>query len=140
MIVVDEYMALRALGGARPAALPEEDLLLPTSRHWRILQALHSGRGGVLSRILGQLSEPGRAVVRFPHPEALQVLDPRALLDEAARLAARFGNTGWPVAETLAAGRRYGSLWFGEERNVGRLLERAAGELSIELHVLGPAV
>ena len=78
--------------------------------------------------------------MRFPHPEVLQVLDPRALLDEAARLAARFGNTGWLVAETLAAGRRYGSLWFGEERNVGRLLERAAGELSIELHVLGPAV
>jgi hypothetical protein len=135
LIVIDEYLAVRLLQGGMTTTLPEDDSLLPTSRHWRILQALHSGRGGQLTRLLGQLSEAGRLVVRYPHPEVLQILDLRPLLDEAAELAARFGNTGWLVAETLAAGRRYGGLWFGEERNVGRLLAAAAGELGIEVHV-----
>ena len=77
--------------------------------------------------------------MRFPHPEMLQVLDPRPLLDDAAALAARFGNTGWLVAETLAAGRRYGSsLWFGEAANVGRLLRAAARELGVRIHVAAP--
>jgi len=139
LIVVDEYLALQAFRGDLPPGVPEDELLLPTSRHWRILQALHAGRGGQLSRLLSQLSETGRAAVRFPHPEMLQVLDPRPLLDDAAALAARFGNTGWLVAETLAAGRRYGSsLWFGEAANVGRLLRAAARELGVRIHVAAP--
>ncbi|HEV2368733.1 MAG TPA: hypothetical protein VGR90_02590 [Acidimicrobiales bacterium] len=136
MIVVDEYLAVRALRGTAPSELLDEDLVLPTSRHWRLLQALHGGRGGQLSRLLGQLSDSGQLAVRFPHPEVLQVLDPRPLLDEAAALAARFNNTGWLTAETLAAARHHGqALWFGEERNVGHLLREAADELGIRLEV-----
>lgn len=136
MIVVDEYLAVRALLGTVPDDLLDEDLALPTSRHWRLLQALHGGQGGQLSRLLAQLSETGRLAVRFPHPEVFQVLDPRPLLDEAAALAARFNNTGWLTAETLAAGRRHGRvLWFGEEQNVGRLLRAAANELGIQIEV-----
>jgi hypothetical protein len=134
LIVVDEYLAVRVLRGDAPAELPDEDLLLPTSRHWRLLQALHGGRGGALSRRLGSLSD----ALRYPYPEVLDVLDPRPFLDEAAMLAARFGNTGWLIAETLVAGRHNGGLWFGEERNVGILLQRAAEELSVEIHVVGP--
>ena len=64
------------------------------------------------------------------------VLDPRPLLDEAAIVAARFGGTGLIMAETLAAGLAHGrQLWFGTATNVGRLLERAASELSIDLNV-----
>jgi len=48
---------------------------------------------------------------------------------------------GWLVAETLAAGSRNGGTsWFGDEQNVGRLLKRAAEQLPIEIHVVGPAV
>lgn len=60
MIVVDEYLAVRALRGTAPSELLDEDLVLPTSRHWRLLQALHGGRGGQLSRLLGQLSDSGQ--------------------------------------------------------------------------------
>ncbi len=39
MIVVDEYLAVRVVGGAWPDGLPdEEDLRLSASRHWRLLQ------------------------------------------------------------------------------------------------------
>ena len=70
----------------------------------------------------------------------LQVLDPRSLLDEAAMVAARFGGTGLLIAESLVAGLAHSrQLWFGTPANVGRLLERAAGELGIEIHVLAPA-
>src|SRR5437868_4361062 len=83
------------------------------SRHWRLLQALHGPRGGQLSRLRDQLSPAGRDSLRHPHPEVLQVLDPRPLLDEAAAIAARFGGTGLLSAESLAAGLHHGGLWFG---------------------------
>jgi hypothetical protein len=61
---------------------------------------------------------------------------PRPLLDEAARLAARYGG-GLLIAETLAAGLAHGrNLWFGTDRNVGRSLALAAAELGISIQVL----
>jgi hypothetical protein len=140
VIVIDEYLAVRVMFARWPEGLPNDELVVPASRHWRLLQALHSPRGGQLSHALFPLSEPNRAALRWPHPEVLQVLDPRPLLDEAAMIAARFGGTGLLIAETLVAGLAHSrQLWFGTPANVGRLLERAAGELGIELHVLAPA-
>ena len=131
MIVVDEYLAVRVVGGSWPSGLPDtEDVLLPTSRHWRLLQRVHAPGDGQLSRLLATLSPADRDTIRFPHPEVLQVADPRPFLDKAAEIAARFGGTGWLTAETLAAGLTYGqALWFGTERNVGRLLATAADDL-----------
>ena len=139
MIVVDEYLAARVVGGDWPGGLPDDELALTASRHWRLLQALHGGRGGQLSQLLAPLSPAGRDSLRHPHPEVLQVLDPRPLLDEAAMIAARFGGTGLLIAESLVAGLGFGrQLWFGNSANVGRLTERAAGELGIEVQVIGP--
>jgi hypothetical protein len=136
VIVVDEYIAARVVGGDWPAGLPDDALGLTSARHWRLLQALHGGRGGQLSQLLARLSPAGRDGMRYPDPEVLQVLDPRPVLDEAAILAARFGGTGLLVAETLAAGLTHGSqLWFGAPSNVGNLLRRAADELGIAVHV-----
>ena len=51
MIVVDEYIAVRVLRGRWPTGLPDdEDLALPASAHWRLLQAVHGDRGGQLRR------------------------------------------------------------------------------------------
>ncbi len=136
MIVVDEYLAVRVVLGRWPDALPDEDLALPASRHWRLLQALHHPRGGQLSQILDPLGEFDRAALRFPHPEVLQVLDTRPLLDQAAQIAGRFGG-GWLIAENLAAGRAHGrQLWFARQANVGRVIEHAARELGIAVHVV----
>lgn len=136
MIVIDEYLAVRVLLAPWPEGLPDDDLGLPTTRHWRLLQALHGARGGRLSRLLDELSPAGRDSLRHPHPEVLQVLDPRPLLDTAAAIAARYGGTGLLVAETLAVGLSQGALWFGTEQNVGRLLRRTAGDLGIAVHIL----
>jgi hypothetical protein len=131
VIVVDEYIAARGVGGDWPAGLPDDELGLTAARHWRLLQGLH---GGQLSQLLARLSPAGREGMGYPHLEVLQVLDSRPVLDEAAILAARFGGTGLLVAETLAAGLTYGrQLWFGVPSNVGN--PRAANELGIAVHV-----
>ncbi len=137
MIVVDEYLAVRVVGGAWPEGLPDdEDLGLPASRHWRLLQRVHAPGDGQLSAILARLSDAGRDGIRHPHPEVLGVLDPRPLLDDAAALAARYGG-GLLIAETLAAGLLHGRrLFFGTQANVGRPLASAAPELGIAVHVI----
>ena len=139
MIVLDEYLAVDVLRARWPAGLPDDEVALGASRHWRLLQALHGGRGGQLSQLFAGAPDDVISAVRWPHPEVLQVLDPRPLLDEAARIAARYGGTGLLVAESLAAGLAYGrQLWFGREANVGSLLARAAGELGVVVHVVAP--
>jgi hypothetical protein len=135
VIVIDEYLAVRVLRARWPADLPDEDLALPASRHWRLLQALHGGRGGQLSQLFAGASPAVVAAIRWPHPEVLTVLDPRPLLDEAAIIAARFSRTGLLVAETLAAGLAHGQLWFGSQNNIGPVLDRAAGELGISVRL-----
>ena len=104
--MVDEYLAVRVLRAQWPSGLPDDDLALTASRHRRLLQALHGARGGQL--FAGAPADVVSAV-RWPHPEVLQVLDPRPLLDEAAVLAARFGGTGLLTAETMAAGLAHGA-------------------------------
>ncbi len=137
MIVIDEYLAVRVMGGAWPEALPDdEDLALPASRHWRLLQRVHAPGDGQLSQILAQLSDAGRDGIRHPHPEVFCILDPRPLLDDAAALAARYGG-GLLIAETLAAGLVHGRrLFFGTPANVRRHLAVAAEDLGIAVHVI----
>lgn len=137
MIVIDEYLAVRVLGGDWPATLPDDELVLTASRHWRLLQRVHAPGSGQLSRLLAALPGGDLGVIRHPHPEVLQVLDSRPLLDDAAAIAARFGTSGPLIAETLAAGVAHGGhLWFGLDANVGRLVERAAPQLGITVHLV----
>lgn len=134
--MIDEYLAVAVLGGAWPAGLPDEDLALPASRHWRLLQRVHAPGAGQLSGLLAALPGGDLTVVRYPHPEVLQILDPRPMLDTAASIAARYRAGGLLIAETLAAGLAHGhQLWFGLERNVGRSLAAIAGELDITVNV-----
>lgn len=135
MIIVDEYIAVRVVLGMWPEGMPDDDVTLPTMGHWRVLQALHNPRGGQLTRILAPLSEPDRAALRWPHPEVLQVLDSRPLLDSAARLAARYGG-GWRSAEVLAAGvSNHAELWFGTGANIGPAITAGAEGLGLSVHV-----
>lgn len=135
--MIDEYLAVRALVGALPPELDlDESLALPASRHFRLLQRIHTPGSGQLS---GLLSDADQQAIRRPHPEVLQVLDPRPLLDEAAAIGAAYGSGGLLVGETLAAGLVHGRrLWFGSARNVGRRLAEIADDLGIEIHLSEP--
>jgi hypothetical protein len=100
-------MNRRALWQTRCGLWPtstERSLVLPASRQWRLLQALHGGRGVQLSRLFAGASPAVISAIRWSHPVVLTVLDPRPLRGAAAILATRFGGTGLIVAETLAAG------------------------------------
>lgn len=137
MLVIDEYLALRVLVGARPDDLPgDEALALPAYRHYRLLQRIHRPGTGQLS---GLLADADVNAIRRPHPEVLEILDPRPLLDRAAALGARYSAGGLLVGETLAAGQVYGrQLWFGAERNIGKRLAQIADDLHIAVHVAEP--
>ena len=137
MRIVDEYLAARVVVGSWPDGLPDDDVGLTASRHWRLLQRIHKPAGGQLSTILDGLSDGARMAMRYPHPEVLQVLDPRPLLDDAAALNASFNTGGLLVCESLAAALVHGrELWFGSERNVGERLSETAKTLGIAVHVL----
>jgi hypothetical protein len=139
VIVVDEYLAVRIVFGDWPHDLPDDDnVALPASRHWRLLQRIHKPAGGQLSAIIAGLTEDELTALRFPHPEVLQILDPRPLLDDAALINARYNAGGWLISESLAAAvvhRR--QLWFGRETNVGDRLASAADRLDIDVRVIG---
>jgi len=90
VLVIDEYLAVDVLVGDWPAGLPvDEALALPASRHFRLLQRLHQPSGGQLSGILDRPNPAGQLVLPNPHPEVLQILDPRPLLNEAAQTGPR---------------------------------------------------
>ena len=103
VLVIDEYLAVRVVRGDWPDELPDDDVVLPASRHWRLLQAVHSSRGGQLSQLIAALSTAGRDAIRHPHPEVLEILDPRPLLDGAAAIAGRYG---WMADRRDPRGRR----------------------------------
>ena len=64
MLVIDEYLAVRVLGGGWPDGLPDDDLGLPASRHWRLLQRVHAPGHGQISQLLAALPGGDLGVVR----------------------------------------------------------------------------
>src|SRR4051794_37406752 len=73
MLVIDEYLALRVIGGDWPAELPDDELGLPVTRHWRLLQQVYAPAGGQLSQLLVELhASDHRAAKQVPrHAESL---------------------------------------------------------------------
>jgi hypothetical protein len=135
LLVVDEYLAVRVLAGQWPHELPgDETLGVPTYRHYRLLQRIHQPGAGQLSTALIALDDSDKEVLRRPHPEVLQILDARPLLDDATSIGAAFSSAGLLVCETLAAALAHNrQLWFGNSRNVGTRLAEIAAELNIEI-------
>jgi len=135
LLIVDEYLALRVLAGDVPEEVDADETFgLPAYRHYRLLQRVHAPGKGQLSTLL---SESDLAAIRRPHPEVLQILDPRPLLDDAAAIGAAYRAAGLLNGETLAAGLAHGhTLWFGRERNVGDRLAEIANDLRIRIRVV----
>lgn len=130
MKVVDEYIALRLLDPQWESSLLDERLLLPYSRHWRLLSALAAPpqAQGQLSRRLQSLSASAIDFIRRPHPDVLHIPDPRDHALLAADLLRTTGASSLMFAETLATCVAYDSDFHcGAPRNaIGQLAERAA--------------
>jgi hypothetical protein len=136
LIVVDEYVTGRVVGGDWHSAFPDEELACrpaTTSAWFRLSTAVEAAS----RQIPAPLTPAGRDGIRHPDPEVLTVLDTRQLPDEAARITARFGG-GWLIGETLAAELAYGhQLYFGNRAKVGPTIIRAGRELGIRIQVAG---
>jgi hypothetical protein len=137
--IVDEYVALRVLVGDWPAEIPADLLGLTYTRHWRLLSALAVPAGGRISRRLAALDGDDRDVIRRPHPDLLEVLDPRATSLLAADLLKTVGPTSMLIAETLAAAIHFESdLYFGDPQNAAGSIGEHAQVLGLNIVVVAP--
>lgn len=139
MRVVDEYVALRVLAGDWPAEIPHDVLGLTYTRHWRLLSALAIPTFGRISRGLAALSGDDRERLRRPHPDLLQVLDPRDTSLLAADLLETIGPTSMLIAETLAAAIRFQSkVYVGDPQNAVGPMRKHARTLGVDIVIVVP--
>ena len=139
MRIVDEYVALRVLAGDWPDEIPQDVLGLTYARHWRLLSALAVPTVGRISRGLAALSGDDRERLRRPHPDLLEVLDPRATSLLAADLLETIGPTSMLIAETLAAAIRFQSeLYFGDPQNAVGPMRKHARTLGVGIVIVAP--
>jgi len=69
VIVIDEYLAVRVITGDWPAGLPDDDdLALPASRHWRLLQRIHAPAGVDLALLVRITEVSPDSITEIPHP------------------------------------------------------------------------
>lgn len=139
MRIVDEYAAVRVLIGDWPPDLPRDLLGLTYTRHWRLLSALAVPTRGRISRQLEGLSRDGREAIRRPHPELVEVLDPRATSVLAADLLQSIGPTSVLIAETLAAAIHHRSeVFVGDPQNAAGAMAQHAETLGVTLTIVSP--
>jgi hypothetical protein len=66
LLVIDEYVAVRVMGGDWPDGLPDDELALPATRHWRLLQRVHTPGTIHLDGSLTASHRAGHGVVTLP--------------------------------------------------------------------------
>lgn len=119
MIVVDDHLALLAIAGHLPDLRGDGPVATTWGFHFRLARALlDPSTHGSLSRRGLDLDTASRRVL---HPPAhrLIVLDPRASVDEAVRMAV-VHHANLLLAETLGAALHHGASVRVTEANVGR--------------------
>jgi hypothetical protein len=118
---------------------PHNLLGLTYTRHWRLFSALALPTTGRISRSLAALSHQDRELIRRPHPDLLEVLDPRATSVLAAELLETIGPTSMLIAETLAAAIHLQSdLYFGDSQNAMRAIDEHAATLGVSVVIVTP--
>ena len=146
MVLVDEFLALRALIGRPPSEIEGEVPSLTYSRAYRLTRALlEPGPNrprirGRFSRVADALPQADRLRLHLsltaPDPDVLRIIDPRPLILTAGTIQ----NT-YPVsllqAETLAAAMvEDRPLMFQEHDSAPEALRRAVSEIGLDLTVL----
>lgn len=146
MILVDEYLAIRAISGSPPDHAGDRVVALSYGRAYRLTRALtESGPGrlrvrGRFTRLVDALEQRDRQVLyqwlATPDPAVLSVVDPRPLIRTAAALQNTYALS-LLQAETLAAAAEHAwPVRFGDPDSVSAGVRRAALELGLDLAVL----
>ena len=119
MIVVDDHLALLAIGGRLPNLEAEGPIVTTWAFHFRMGRAVADAtRSGRLSRTAAEAAAVARRVL---HPPAnrLVVLDPRASIDDTVRVAVKHG-ANLLLAELAGAAVHHGAVVRVTKANVGR--------------------
>ena len=94
---------------------------------------------GRISRGLAALRNEDREAIRRPHPDLLEVLDPRGTSLLAADLLETTGPTSMLIAETLAAAIHFRSeLYFGDPQNAIGPISEHARDLGVDIIIVSP--
>lgn len=135
MIVIDEYVALRVLDPAWDNPVLDERMILPYTRHWRLISAIAAPTvAGQLSARLKLLAPDAIEFIRRPHPDVIHIPDPREHALLAADLMTATGPTSLMFSETLAACVVYESAFHAG------LAQNAVGKLAGHAQQLGIAI
>lgn len=120
MIIVDDHLALLAIGGALPELGHPGPIVTTYGFHFRLARAVaDSARSGTLSRRLQNSAAALNRVLR-PPANRLVVLDPRASIAEAVRIATEHG-ANLLLAELVGAAVHHDAAIRVTPRNEGRL-------------------
>lgn len=121
MLIIDEYLAVRVLGGNWPDGAPATTS--PSQRRGTggYCSASTPPAGGNCPASSTSSAPPDARACATLTPKCSRSSTPRPLLDEAASIAARYGAGGLLIAESL------------------RALARIADDLRIEVRVTEPA-
>jgi hypothetical protein len=119
MVIVDDHIAVLAIAGAPPGDLPAGPVVTTYSFHFRLARAVADEvADGQLSR---HLDDPAKALRRMLRPpsDRLVVLDPRASLEDAVDVGARY-RASLLLAELVGAARYHRAAVRVSRANVGR--------------------
>ena len=97
--MIDDYLAVRVIGGDWPDGLPDDELALPATRHWRLLQRVHTPGTTIIPDWVG----PWRAGLEQQREKVVDYLDDRAR--RRAETAVELAD----LPPTLGAAQRLGS-------------------------------
>lgn len=128
MLIVDDHLALLAVGGGLPKGLPEGPVATTYGFHFRLARALADpSLDGALTRGV----DAARALTRVlsPPSDRLVVLDPRRSTGESITIAVEHG-VNFLLAQLVGAALHHGAPVRISQRNCGRAwpgVMRAAG-------------
>lgn len=134
MVIVDDHLAIRALGGLQIPATSSDDVVATTwGFHFRLVRALADPR--VEGSITRATPAALRATAARPPAGRLVVLDPRDVTGEAARIAVEHG-LNLLASESIAAAKSHGARIVLTAANVGGRWRAACDAEGVSLDVV----
>lgn len=137
MVIVDDHLGLLSLAGALPDLGVDGPVVTTYSFQYRMARAVSdSARSGSLAR---RLQDPHAALRRVSYPPAhrLAVLDPRASIEEAAKVALSH-RANLLLAELVGAALHHRSAIRVTPANQGKTWAELMGAEGVDFATVEP--